>query len=126
MRPLFVAVTFVFLALAGAASAGTITVGDNANGRTERLRRGDVLVVALHGNLSTGYSWEVESVDSRSLHRLRTQYVYPHKPGFVGGYDITRFRFRARAAGRATIRLVYARFGRGPVTRRFRLVVLVR
>jgi hypothetical protein len=66
-----------------------------------------------------------EEADPKILHRRRTQYVYPHKPGILGGDDITRFRFRARTAGRAAIRLVYARFGRGPVTRRFRLIVVV-
>jgi len=128
VRRLFLAVPCVVVAFAGTASAANITVGDGANGHTVRLHRGDVLAVALRGNVTTGYTWDTEAVDTKILHQLRTQwhYVYPKNPRLIGGgHDITRFRFRARAAGRTTIRLVYHQ-GRGHVAKRFRLVVLVR
>jgi predicted secreted protein len=128
MRRLALTASLLALVVPSAAAAATITVHADANGTTVRLHRGDLLVVALHGNASTGYTWETKSVDTVVLRRLRTLVVPdPHKPGAVGYGETHRLRFRARARGTTTIVLRYERpFDRAHPLKTFRLRVVVR
>jgi hypothetical protein len=67
------------LVCASAALAGRIVrVGLSANGKTEVLHPGDVLVVSLPGNPTTGFSWRLRKVD-RAVLKLTSSAYIPNK-----------------------------------------------
>jgi inhibitor of cysteine peptidase len=117
------------LVCASAALAGRIVrVGLSANGKTEVLHPGDVLVVSLPGNPTTGFSWRLRKVD-RAVLKLTSSAYIPNKtsPPKVGSGGKFVFRFRALVEGRTPLRLVYVRGGKVNTTpaRMFRLTVFV-
>jgi predicted secreted protein len=90
----------------GLALAAIVVIGAAANGTTVALHRGDLLVVRLAGNPTTGYRWAPSHVPP-SLRRVSASYVAPkpQRPGQGGTYV---FRFRA-VAGTGRLSLAYAR-----------------
>jgi predicted secreted protein len=75
-------------------------------GQTVRVAAGERFVVALEGNPSTGYTWQV-SADEQYL-TLLAQEFEPHGEG-VGASGQEIFRFRALSPGQATITCEYRR-----------------
>jgi len=76
--------------------------------RTIDLREGERLEVTLSGNPTTGYSWELDSVDEsilRSLGKPR----YAASSGATGSGGEFIFAFEAKAPGKTELRLVYCR-----------------
>ena len=109
-----------------ASSAERVTVGPAANGSRRVLQRGDVLVVRLPSNPSTGYAWAVCSGTGRVLRGLGRAYV-PPQTGLVGAPGTAVLRFRAAVTGKMVLRLAYRRsWGQSaPATRTFVLRVTV-
>ena len=81
---------------------------DDAGGRVE-LDQGQVLVVTLESNPSTGYRWEVVEYPESILEQLgEPEYISSGEPvAGAGGWEI--FRFKAVIAGRMYLRLIYRR-----------------
>jgi inhibitor of cysteine peptidase len=108
-RTAVIAAALVALVAAGSALGATIVIGKAAKGKTVRIERGDVLVVRLAGNPTTGYQWKVTQVDRRVLKPLGFRYELPPgtppPPGAGGTYF---FRFKAVGTGSTQLRLVYA------------------
>lgn len=92
-----------------AGTVDTITVGPAANGSQRRLQRGDVLVVRLPSNPSTGYSWKVRSGTRLVLAVAGRTYVPPKDGQRLGAPGTAILRLRAVAAGKTVLRLAYAR-----------------
>ncbi len=121
-------IVLVFAIAAAPASAGTIRVGIAANGKTVRAHPGDVIVVTLASNASTGYSWEVAALDLRVARVAGAEYVAPPqsnppKVGAPGNYVLT---LRVRAEGKTALRLEYVGPGRdAPVGRKYRVTLVV-
>jgi inhibitor of cysteine peptidase len=125
-RCLLALVALVALSLAAAAAAATITVGAGANGQQRTLHRGDTLVVQLATNPSTGYSWLLTGPGKPVLALVRrATMTSPH--ALPGAPATLSLRFRAVAAGKATLRLVYRRPWEAgkPPARTFTLRVVV-
>jgi inhibitor of cysteine peptidase len=79
------------------------------NGSTIQLKTGQVLVIELEGNITTGYSWEVGSVDAALL-ALQGEVDYASEDtGLVGSGGVFTFRFEAKQAGETTLQLIYHR-----------------
>ena len=91
-----------------AAAADTITVGPAANGSSRCLHRGDLLVVRLRSNPSTGYAWRVSSGARGVLLLVGCVYVAP-EDGLLGAPGTAVLRFRARGTGKTVLRLAYTR-----------------
>lgn len=91
-----------------ATAVETITVGPAAHGTRRTLRRGDLLVVRLPANPSTGYSWAVRSAGCPVLARAGRSYL-PPRSARLGAPGTAVLRFRATAPGSAALRLAYAR-----------------
>lgn len=83
------------------------------NGETIRVKQGGVIFIQLEGNPTTGYTWEVETVDNSYL-------VLSGEPQFEGEQDVGEdqllgaggqflFAFDAIKAGTTDLRLVYRR-----------------
>jgi len=85
-----------------------IQVTERDHGRTVDLN-GEVLVLNLESNPSTGYGWQVQGPGSGILRRLDATEWLPDTPGKLGGAGTEVLRFAATSRGRATLNLVYAR-----------------
>jgi inhibitor of cysteine peptidase len=109
-----IAAVGALLALAGsggpsAATADTITVGPAANGSKRTLHQGDLLVVRLRSNPSTGYSWRACSGVRPVLTPAGRTYLPPKDGPRVGAPGTAVLRFRAAASGKTLLRLAYGR-----------------
>jgi C1A family cysteine protease len=85
-----------------------IQVKELNNGQAVALN-GEVLVVNLSSNPSTGYGWRAKGLDERILRQLDAAEWVPDVPGKLGGTGTQVLRFAAVGKGRATLNLVYAR-----------------
>ena len=123
MKPklMFVAVVVLLAAmlfsLGGAAAASTLSAGsapqeiqvtEQNDGGAVSLN-GEVLVLNLESNPSTGYGWQVQGLDTRLLRQLEAAEWRPHVEGKLGGWGTEVLRFAAVARGQTTLHLVYAR-----------------
>ena len=70
---------------------------------------GGQLVVALEGNPSTGYTWEVEEVDESVLRLVGDADFLADDPTLVGGGGLMALRFEGVSTGQTTLRLAYRR-----------------
>jgi C1A family cysteine protease/fibronectin type 3 domain-containing protein len=92
------------------ASAGPleIQVTERDSGRAVDLK-GEVLVLNLESNPSTGYGWQVQGLDTRILRQVGASEWLPDTPGKLGGSGTEVLRLAAVGKGRAKLNLVYAR-----------------
>ena len=95
---------------------------------TVRLTPGDTLKVVLNENLSTGYKWEIISIDTCRLTMIHSEYL-PDKENMKimgrGGKVIKLFK--ARNKGESELRLICKRsFGKeDSVVKKFKLTVII-
>jgi len=93
-------------------SADTVDVDEADNGGQIELELGQILVVTLESNPSTGYQWEILENDESVLKQFGQAEFKPSDTSEqpmvgAGGWEI--FRFKAVSAGQATLELVYHR-----------------
>ena len=96
-------------AAACSACAGMpVTVSEKDTASTVEMYAGDILKIVLRGNPTTGYTWEVSSVDTAILTKVgETAFTADGKARGSGG-TIT-MRFRAVTAGQTALKLMYHR-----------------
>lgn len=82
-------------------------VDEGANGGQVSLQVGQMLVVALASNPSTGYAWEITEVDSMVL--ALTKEDFKAESNLVGAGGTQLFFFDALKAGQTLLKLVYHR-----------------
>lgn len=107
------------VALAGAASAAEapepageppLLVTDAENGKTVDVCVGRGIVIRLKGNITTGYSWQVDGVEGDAVKpRGKVAYAENRTPGVVGAPGVFAAAFDAVKAGKATIKMGYKR-----------------
>ena len=85
-----------------------IQITERENGRAVDLK-GEVLVLSLKSNPSTGYGWQVRGLDSRILRRVDDAEWLPDVPGKLGAPGTQVLRFAGIGKGQARLDLVYAR-----------------
>jgi uncharacterized repeat protein (TIGR01451 family) len=90
------------------ADDGVVSLNEADNGGTVDLRGDQELVIDLEGNLSTGYMWEVASVDGAVLQRVG-QFEFEHYSDAVGSAGRQTLRFRAAGEGQTDLVLAYRR-----------------
>jgi C1A family cysteine protease/predicted secreted protein len=103
---------------------GEVRLSAKDDSRQIELNEGQVLVISLESNPSTGYMWEVEEADERILHQTGKAEFEPELPApmesatiaaqaartrLLGAPSKQILRFEAVAAGQTTLRLVYRR-----------------
>ena len=81
-----------------------LTVGDS--GKTASIGSGELLTISLNAQVSTGYSWQVDSIDTTVLKLAGREHV---SAANLGGQDIQLLRFAGVAKGQTTITLTYRR-----------------
>jgi inhibitor of cysteine peptidase len=103
-----------------------IEIGEDQNGQVISFKNGDVLVIRLPENPTTGFRWNVKEADP-SLLKLQSDDFSPAKAGGVGAGGVRLFRFAALGLGEAALALDLARAWEPAKPRsQFRLRVSVR
>jgi len=84
---------------------------DSDNGERVELKTGELLIVTLESNPSTGYAWEVSQTDETILmQKGKGEFQQVTQPeGLVGAGGTETFRFEAVGVGQVTLMLVYHR-----------------
>lgn len=77
-------------------------------GRRITLSQGGELVVVLQGNISTGFQWEVASIDKGVLRQSARPAFEAYSDADGSGGDFT-MRFQGVAPGETTLKLIYRR-----------------
>jgi inhibitor of cysteine peptidase len=85
-----------------------VTLGEKDAGRTVELRAGQALEITLPGNPTTGYLWEVASVDAAVLKAVGEPQFKADSSAVGSGGQIT-LRFEAASAGQTALQLIYHR-----------------
>jgi len=94
---------------AGCAPAREVKLGADANGREIDLKKGQVLVVSLEGNPTTGYTWEVQEPLDEQVLRQMGEAEFKAASDQLGAPGVLTFRFQAMGTGRTTLQLIYHR-----------------
>jgi inhibitor of cysteine peptidase len=99
----------VVLSMSACAKSGgaSVTLRATDTGRTIELKRGDTLIVELEGNPTTGFQWEVESVDTAILKRQGDAEFKAEKPGLPGSQGVFVFTFGAEGSGQTDLEMIY-------------------
>lgn len=98
------------LLFAGCSSTDDVLLDETDNGGQVTLEAGQTLAISLPSNPSTGYSWEVESIDAAVLSQTGDPEFESEAEGDVVGAGGTEtFRFEAVASGTVQLTLIYHR-----------------
>jgi inhibitor of cysteine peptidase len=114
----------------GACGAGAQTpqlLSEADAGKTVALKVGDRLEVVLSGNPTTGYSWEIGTVNERILKAVGQPAYRSSSPAAGSGGAFT-FSLQAMAAGSTPVQFIYRRpFEKGVAPlKTFEITVTVR
>jgi inhibitor of cysteine peptidase len=91
-----------------ACSGKTVKISADDNGSTVEMKQGQTLVLSIGGNPTTGYIWEVESVDENILQSMGEP-DYKSDSMLIGSGGTYKFKFTAVSAGTTTLKLKYWR-----------------
>jgi inhibitor of cysteine peptidase len=109
LRSVVLVVLTVLVILALCACGTQVTrLGKADAGKSVELGVGNKLEIVLEGNPTTGYSWEVGSVDETVL-KLAGEPEFKSESRAVGAGGVFTFRFEAVAAGQTALQLIYHR-----------------
>lgn len=93
----------------------TVTLSPEQNGQSVSASVGDILEVRLPENATTGYRWQVDRLDDRTVEQVDD--TYDATPSaVVGGGGTRKLTFRVKAPAPAVIELEYRRPWEGPGT----------
>ncbi len=91
-------------------AAGTVTtLSESDAGRHVQLKRGDTLIIELQGNPTTGFSWDVASVDAAVLKLEGDPGFEADTPGLPGSGGTCTFTFKALGSGETKLLMTYQR-----------------
>ncbi len=89
--------------LAGA----SMKLTENDTGKTVEIAIGDELEIILPANPTTGYDWEVSSIDSSILQSNKADFVANTPAIGAGGLEV--IKFQAIATGKSELKLIFHR-----------------
>lgn len=81
-----------------------LVLTDSDNGKTMSVQVGNLVIVRIAENPSTGYRWEIEKQDTQLLELQNSDYKATTE-GLAGGGGERSFTFRAAQTGNTEIRL---------------------
>lgn len=88
--------------------AGQVNLTELDAGKTIHLLKGETLIVALEGNPSTGYNWEMESAAGSILAQVGEPESVASS-NLMGAPAMIKITFKAEQDGEQTLKLVYHR-----------------
>jgi inhibitor of cysteine peptidase len=95
-----------------ATPVGEVVLGAEDNGRQVALMPGQMLIIALESNPTTGYSWELAEGDAavvQQVGEVEFSASAPEGEQLVGAGGTETFRFAAAEQGQTTLTLIYHR-----------------
>jgi inhibitor of cysteine peptidase len=98
--------------LTACASDNTLTLTTTDQGRSITLDTGQALAVRLPSNPTTGYRWEIDTLNQQLLEPVgEVEFVQDDRGGeeFVGVGGVEVFHFLALEPGRSELKLIYHR-----------------
>ncbi|HPC36538.1 MAG TPA: protease inhibitor I42 family protein [Candidatus Marinimicrobia bacterium] len=107
----------------------TIKISESDTGTKLEMKKGDSLEIVLKANPTTGYRWEVASIDTSILKNTGIEYQADKVPsGVVGSGGKTTMRFIAIKEGETFLQLIYRRpFEKDvPPVKKFELNIVVK
>lgn len=84
-------------------------IDETNGGQTVNLREGEHLMVALSGNATTGYEWEIEEAPDPGVLQFMEGLNYLSFSSLLGAPGTFLFRYEAKAPGRGNLALRYQR-----------------
>jgi inhibitor of cysteine peptidase len=103
-----IACIMLFTLLSGCAEKSTVNVNESQNGSSVDLQTGDILVITLDGNPTTGYQWEMLP-NPDGIVELQGDPEYKSGGNLVGSGGKYSFNVKAVKAGTTTVDLKYFR-----------------
>jgi len=94
--------------LTACSSGATLLLDSGADGTEASLAVGESIDIALPGNPTTGYTWDVVSIDSSVLAQQGDP-SFRASSNLVGSGGIMTLAFEAIGAGTTALQLVYHR-----------------
>lgn len=112
LSDLVICLLLTTLIITGCGSPTEIILDPEDNGSRVEANMGQVVVISLESNPSTGYRWEVLEIDESILQQVGEVEFAPADqreppPLGVGGVEV--FRFKIVKTGQANLELVYYR-----------------
>lgn len=110
-RNMFIPLIFaasLLLAACSAAGGAERRVTAPSDGQVIELGVGDILVLELAGNPTTGYNWYVTGVDEAVL-QVQGEPAFTADSSAMGAGGMLALSFKALAAGETTLSLAYQR-----------------
>lgn len=109
--------TVVCLAVFALAACGPMSDGASSlpkevkltkddGGKSVEVAKGGMLEVVLEGNPTTGYTWEVGTIDDKVL-KLEGEPGFKADSNAVGAGGVMTLKFKAEGAGKTDLKLVY-------------------
>lgn len=94
----------------GASAPGVVSVDESSSGKQVEIAGGGTLTVTLESNVTTGFKWELKSIDSPSVLQSKGgTYNAPEDTGMtgVGGEEV--WTFTALEPGTSSLSMEYSR-----------------
>lgn len=109
-----------------AAPTKALTVADD--NATVTVKAGTVVVVTLDSNITTGYAWDVSSIQGTVTQLGKVEYKsHPQPPGRprTGGGGVSTAKFTCASAGTSTVNMEYKQGRAGQPGRTFTVKIVV-
>lgn len=98
----FLTMTTLFV---GCVSAPVMIATDSDNGKSLRIKKGDTIELRLEAQMSTGFGWEIRSING--LSQKGKIKIITETTDKTGGKDIQDIIFSADQKGEGNIEMIY-------------------
>ena len=105
-RVTVLALAFVLMAAFACGSTDVIELDADDDAAEIEIKTDQELVVTLEANITTGYTWAVDSDVDGSL-QLVGEIEYESESNLIGGGGAQKLRFKAGAPGEGDLTLIY-------------------
>ena len=107
-RNVIIVLLAILLLAAGCGSSKEVKLDADDNGRKVEMKEGQVLVISLESNPTTGYAWEVVGFEEGALEQVGEP-EFKADSKLVGAGGVQTFRFKAAEAGEIELKLIHHR-----------------
>jgi inhibitor of cysteine peptidase len=104
----YVSLALILCVFLTACGGKNVKITEDMNGQTINLAKGETLTLSIEGNPTTGYSWNLTSVDEAVL-KSAGEPGYDSSSTLTGAGGTYTFKFSAVEAGTTTLKLDYYR-----------------
>ncbi len=104
-----------------------IKLSEADRGKTISVNTGDVIIISLTENPTTGFQWEMDNIDNRVIVLEKELFSEPGDGG-IGSGGTKSYVFKALTSGNQLIQLKYwkAWEGEGSVDKRFDITLSIK